>query len=92
MPVEGRKPEILCRNNEDNAVAVNLMERLRTLRSDSDYHGELLAMLCLPQNRDTIREGNPDQLALLFEMIDTYNEGHKMRIACIAKKDAEAGR
>lgn len=76
-------PEVLCRNNGDNAVACDLMKRLRTLRSDSDYHGELLATLCLPKNRETIRSGNKDHLDDLFSMIDVWREGHDNRLASI---------
>lgn len=82
-PGSSVKPEVLCRNNGDNAVACDLMKRLRVLRSDSDYHSELLGTLCLPRNRDAIRAGKKDDLDQLFSMIDAWRESHDNRLACI---------
>lgn len=75
--------EVLCRNNADNAVACDLMKRLRALRSDSDYHSELLGTLCLPKNREKIRAGKKEDLDDLFSMIDVWSEGHNHRLASI---------
>ena len=76
---------VICRNNNDNEDIYKVVSRLVTLRSDSDYHGDLLAMLCLPYNREAMRKG---EFGDLFEMIDTYAAGHRERMASI---DVQSG-
>lgn len=82
----GSSSEVLCSNGGDNAALSDLLKRLRTLRCDSDCYGELLATLCIPSNRKAIRAGKKENLDLLFSMIDTWNEGHKQRLAGIDGK------
>jgi hypothetical protein len=75
--------EVICANGGDNAAALDLLKRLRTLRSDSDSHGELLATLCVPVNREKLKTGDAAALADLFSYIDVCDEAHRQRLASI---------
>ena len=64
-------------------LTVSLLMIVQALRSDSRYHGELLATLCLARNRAAIREAKPETFDCLFQIIDSFAAGHENRIASV---------
>ena len=78
--VEKATAEILCDDAGDNLAVTDLLKRLRTLRVDANSHGELLAILVLPKNREALRRGDPDDLRRCFDLIDTYDAAHRERM------------
>lgn len=70
-------------NVGDDKALCGIIERLAILRLDTDRHGQLLAFLCLPQNRDAIRNGPPEALDSLFRAIDIYRSQHVARMQSI---------
>jgi hypothetical protein len=76
-------PDLYCEHPADNDALSVIVKKLRVLRQDAYAHGELLATLSVPQNRDAIRRGDSAILDQLFELVDTWDEGHKHRMASI---------